>query len=53
MMNVICLKDYQNRHTTFRKGEVYTATKVNENWYCVEAVGIRTEDFSNYFRIQE
>jgi len=52
-MKVICTKELQTKHTTFKENEEYNAQKVNENWYCVDAVGISSEDFNKHFQLEE
>jgi hypothetical protein len=34
---------------TFRTGETYTASEVNEHWYVVDAIGFETDDFNLHF----
>ena len=48
-MKVKCIKDLQTKHTMFRKDEEYEANKINKDWYCVEAVGIKSTTFEEYF----
>ena len=52
-MKVKCIKEFVTKHTTFRENEEYDAQKVNESWYCVEAVGINTEDFNKHFELEK
>ena len=52
-MKVKCIKELTTKHTTFRENEEYDAQKVNEDWYCVEAVGIKSENFSKYFKLEK
>jgi hypothetical protein len=52
-MRIKCIKELQTKHMTFRENETYDAQKVNENWYCVDAVGISSEDFNKHFQLEE
>jgi len=52
-MKVKCIKDLQTKHTTFKLNEEYDAQRVNEHWYCVDAVGIKNEDFNKYFELEK
>jgi len=52
-MKVKCIKELQTKHMTFKLNEEYTAAKINETWYCVDAVGINVEDFSKYFQLEK
>lgn len=38
---------------TFREGEAYMANNVNEHYWVVDSIGIKTEDFALHFEIQE
>lgn len=49
-MRVKCIKELQTRHMTFKENEEYDAQKVNENWYCVDAVGIGSDVFGKHFQ---
>ncbi len=35
---------------TFNKGNVYTGTRINDNWYCIDSVGVNVTDFNKNFR---
>ena len=52
-MKVKCIKEFATKHTTFRVNEEYDAQKVNESWYCVEAVGISNDNFHNHFELEK
>lgn len=52
-MKVKCIKDLETKHTTFKLGEEYTAQKVNERWYCIDAVGIESVSFGEHFCLLE
>ena len=51
-MKVRCLEQIQKNGVTFRTGETYTASEINEHWYIVDAVGFETEDFNLHFEEQ-
>ena len=48
-MELICIKGLETKHINFREGEEYVGAMINDNWYVVEAVGIRAEDFHVHF----
>ena len=52
-MKVKCVKELQTKHMTFRLNEEYDAQRVNEHWYCVDAVGIGSDNFGNHFHVLE
>jgi hypothetical protein len=52
-MNVRCLEQIQKGAVTFRTGEEYTASTINENWYVVDSIGFETDDFHLHFEIVE
>lgn len=52
-MKVKCLKELQTKHVTFRVNEEYNAQRVNDNWYCVDAVGMKIEDFNKHFELEK
>jgi hypothetical protein len=52
-MTVKCIKELQTKHITFKVNEEYKAQKVNENWYCVDSVGIKIEDFDKHFQLEK
>jgi hypothetical protein len=52
-MIVKCIKELQTKHVTFRLNEEYNAQKVNEHWYCVDAVGIKIYDFGKHFKLEK
>jgi hypothetical protein len=51
---VQCIKEYKiDRKTgtiTFKQGEEYEASKINDNWWLIEQFGVSTEDFKKYFK---
>jgi hypothetical protein len=48
-MKVRCIEDLITKHHTFKKDEEYEAHKINNNWECVDAVGIKTDKFFRHF----
>ncbi len=52
-MKVKCIKELQTKHMTFRLNEEYNAQRVNEHWYCVDAVGIGSDNFDEHFHVLE
>jgi hypothetical protein len=49
MKKVMCIECFGN----FKVGEEYIATKVNENWFLVDSIGVANDDFHLHFEIQE
>lgn len=51
---VKCIQEYKIEYktcsTTFRKGEQYEASKINDNWWLVDQFGVSSEDFKKYFK---
>ena len=47
--SVKCIKDIQTKHQTFKTGETYEASKINENWWLIDTVGVSKEDFAQCF----
>jgi hypothetical protein len=52
--DVKCVKEYKiERKTggmTFKQGEEYEASKINDNWWLIEQFGVSSEDFKKYFK---
>ena len=44
-----CIKELKTKSFTFKEGETYNGAKVNEHWHCIEAVGVKVEDFNEHF----
>ena len=49
-VNVVCVKDLETKHLKFKKGETFVASRVNKNWWCIDAVGITEKAFKTYFK---
>jgi hypothetical protein len=51
--DVKCVKEYKiERKTggmTFKQGEEYEASKINDNWWLIDTVGVSKEDFGKCF----
>ena len=48
-MKIKCIKPLHNPIFNFDEGETYQGNKINDNWYCIEAVGISKEEFDEHF----
>ena len=48
-MKLRCIKELQTKKITFRVGEIYRGTSVNDTWYLVESVGINAKNVKEYF----
>ena len=46
---VKCKLEHKTKHQTFKPGEEYEASKINDNWWLIDTVGVSKEDFSKYF----
>ena len=50
---VQCIKEYKVDRKigaiTFKQGEEYEASKINDNWWLIEQFGVSVEDFNKYF----
>lgn len=44
-----CIKNFQTPSFNFKEGEKYGGAKINDKWYCIEAVGVSKEDFDEHF----
>jgi len=53
MLNVTCIEQLQTKHLTFKPGETYSATQINEHWWLVDSVGVSVENFKLYFEVVE
>lgn len=51
-MKARCVKELTTKHLTFRVNEIYNAQKINERWYCVDAVGMKVYDFRKHFKLE-
>lgn len=51
---VKCKKELQTKHQTFKVGEEYEASKINDNWWLIDTVGVSNDDFTTCFdKIEE
>ena len=48
--DVVCVKEYKTKYHTFAKGEECTATRINNNWVLIDAIGIPEKTFKNCFK---
>ena len=48
-MKVICIEELSGKTNTFKKGEIYTSNKINDKWWCIDAVGIDNDTFNKHF----
>lgn len=46
---VKCKKEHQTKHQTFKVGEEYEASKINDNWWLIDTVGVNKDDFTKCF----
>ena len=46
---VKCKSEHNTKHQTFKPGEEYEASKINDNWLLIDTVGVSKEDFSKCF----
>ena len=53
MKIVLCIEKLNVGKYTFKEGEAYFANNINENYWLVDTVGVKTEDFTLHFEIQE
>ena len=42
--------ELQTKYIAFKKGEVYTGNKINDNYWIVDSVGIETKIFEGHFK---
>lgn len=52
--DVSCIKDYtverKDGNIVFKSGTEYKASKINDNWWLVDQIGVSSEDFKKYFK---
>ena len=51
MKVAVCIEKFEGHGLTFREGEAYLANMVNPNYWVVESVGIKSEDFLLHFEV--
>lgn len=49
MANLLCKNTITIGKFTFKENEHYRGAQVNEHWWCIDAVGVKTEDVKNNF----
>lgn len=47
--SVKCKSELNTKHQTFKSGEEYEASKINDNWWLIDTVGVSKEDFNKCF----
>lgn len=47
---VECTNELQTKYQPFKKGETYEASKINENWWLIDTIGVSKDDFGKYFK---
>ena len=50
MILIKCENELQTKYITFKKGEVYTGNKINDNYWIVDSVGIEKKVFEEHFK---
>ena len=52
--DVKCVKDFtlerKSGNITFKGDAEYKASKINDNWWLIDQIGISNEDFKKYFK---
>jgi len=48
-MSVKCKSELKTKHHTFKSGEEYEASKINDNWWLIDTVGVNKENFNKCF----
>jgi len=46
---LLCVKTLTVKSGTFKEGETYKGSKVNTNWWVVDAIGVSASEFDEYF----
>ena len=52
MNKYIALYDITIGKYQFIKGNVYSGTRINDNWYCIDSVGVNAETFNANFKYE-
>ena len=53
MKVAVCIERLEGNGLTFREGETYLANMVNANYWIVDSVGVKSEDFMLHFEVVE
>ena len=53
MKVAVCIERFEGHGLTFREGETYLANMVNANYWIVDSVGVKSEDFMLHFEVVE
>ena len=53
MKVAVCIERFEGHGLTFREGETYLANMVNANYWIVDSVGVKSEDFLLHFEVVE
>ena len=53
MKVAVCIERFEGLGLTFREGETYLANMVNANYWIVDSVGVKSEDFMLHFEVVE
>jgi hypothetical protein len=48
--HVVCVKELETKHLKFVKGNEYDATRINNNWWLIDAVGVGEKQFKIHFK---
>ena len=48
--HVVCVNELKTKYHTFNKGEECDATKVNNNWWVIDSIGIAEKAFKHCFK---
>ena len=51
MQNLLCKHAIAIGKHTFKENERYKGEKINEHWWCIDAIGVKTNDMENNFTI--
>lgn len=51
MKVAVCIERFDGHGLTFREGETYLANMVNANYWIVDSVGVKSEDFLLHFEV--
>lgn len=51
MKVAVCIERFEGHGLTFREGDTYLANMVNANYWIVDSVGVKSEDFLLHFEV--